>query len=294
MSIDLNAIKNKIQQLNGSLRKSKVNFWRPKEEGEYRIRVIPWKNNEGQPFKEKWFYYNIGENFGILAPTQFQKPDPVQELINKLHSTNKKEDKDVAKLLYPKMRAYAAVTIRGQEDQGVYVWAFGKEIYERLLGFFMDEDTGDYTDPEEGFDLKVKLTKSAKKKFLDTTVDVAKKQSKLHTDSEKALELINNVPDLDDYFKLQTYDEIKGKLDAWVNGKDAVSESTDSSQGTAHASSTAEPDELDKLVNEVKTEVVVAAESKTKRKKTEEVATAPVPSKMADLDSVFDEIMNDD
>ena len=49
-------------------------------------RILSFPDNDGQPFKERWFYYNIGNNPGLLAPHQFGKPDPIQELINKLIS----------------------------------------------------------------------------------------------------------------------------------------------------------------------------------------------------------------
>ena len=43
------------------------------------------------------FYYNIGNNPGLLAPYQFDKPDPIQELITKLRDEGTKESYELAK-----------------------------------------------------------------------------------------------------------------------------------------------------------------------------------------------------
>ena len=52
----------------------------------------------------------------------------------------------LAKKLDPKMRVFAPVIVRGEEDKGVRPWEFGKEIYMQLLGIAEDEDYGDFTD----------------------------------------------------------------------------------------------------------------------------------------------------
>jgi hypothetical protein len=133
MAIDLEAIKRRVAELSGVKKSSSVQLWKPGI-GEHKIRCLPWKNApDGQPFMERWFYY-IGENAGILAPNQFGKPDPINDLIRKLYSSGKPDDRLLAKKLQPKMRCYAPVVVRGQEDKGVMVWSFGKIVYQRMLG----------------------------------------------------------------------------------------------------------------------------------------------------------------
>ena len=149
MAIDLAAIRKKLNQLSGQNNKRNIT-WRPEEGEETTIRLLSFPDNEGQPFKERMFYYNIGNNPGLLAPYQFGKPDPIQELINKLRDEGSKESYELAKKLYPKMRCYAPVIVRGEEDKGVRIWAFGKMIYQNILNFMLDEDYGDITDPHEG------------------------------------------------------------------------------------------------------------------------------------------------
>ncbi len=293
MPIDLEAIRNKVNQLSGNLKsKSNLQFWNP-DVGDYVIRVLPWKANiDNQPFKERWFYYGIGKR-GILAPTQFQKPDPIQELINKLHNSGKKEDKEFAKRLYPKMRAYAPVIIRGAEDKGVHVWSFNKAIYSRLLNFFLEGD--DILDQTEGFDLKVKVARSGKmfngKANLEMTVDLARKASPVLADEAKAVAILDSVPNLDEYYKQQSYDEIKATLTEWIT---AGSPDKDASS-TTEAAVTAESDELDQLAKDIsaKTEVSSekkeAAKAKPVKKDADETPPASKESKKK-IDAAFDEL----
>ena len=134
MAINMDAIRKKLGQLSGQNSK-KNTMWRPEEGSETTVRLLAYPNNDGQPFKELMFYYNIGNNPGLLAPYQFTKPDPIQELINKLRDEGTKESYEMAKKLYPKMRVYAACIVRGEESEGVKLWGFGKTVYQKLLAY---------------------------------------------------------------------------------------------------------------------------------------------------------------
>ena len=118
MAIDLDAIRNKLNQLSGNNSKRST-MWRPQEGEEVTVRLLSFPDNDGQPFQERWFYYNIGNNPGLLAPYQFGKNDPIQELITKLRDDGSKESYELAKKLYPKMRCYAPVVVRGEEARAV-------------------------------------------------------------------------------------------------------------------------------------------------------------------------------
>ena len=90
MAIDLDAIRKKLNQLSGNNSKRRA-MWRPPEGETVSVRILGFTDNDGNPFKERWFYYNIGNNPGLLAPYQFGKPDPIQELITKLRDDGSKE-----------------------------------------------------------------------------------------------------------------------------------------------------------------------------------------------------------
>ena len=167
MAIDFDAIRKKLGQLSGNNSKRRV-MWRPPQDETTTIRIIGFTDNDGNPFKERYFYYNIGNNPGLLAPYQFGKPDPINELIQKFKSEGTKEGYEMAKKLYPKMRSYAAVIVRGEESEGVRIWSFGKLVYQALLSLMMDEDYGDITDLKTGTDVKVKCTKPPGQQWAKT------------------------------------------------------------------------------------------------------------------------------
>ena len=226
MAIDFDAIRKKLNQLSGTNSKRR-SMWRPTEGEETTVRLLSFPDNDGQPFKELWFYYNIGNNPGLLAPHQFGKPDPVQELINKLRDDSSKESYELAKKLYPKMRSYAPVIVRGEEDRGVRLWAFGKTVYQSLLNIMLDEDYGDITDPVEGRDIKVVCTKAPGRQWATTEVRPRGRQSKLNADAAAAKAWLADIPDLDELYTLKSYDELEKIVNDWLNGDD-----TESSLGT--------------------------------------------------------------
>ena len=171
MAIDFDAIRKKLNALSGNNAKRRV-MWRPPEGETVNVRIIGFTDNDGNPFKERWFYYNIGNNPGLLTPHQFGKPDPIQELIQNLKSEGTKESYEMAKKLYPKMRTYAAVIVRGEESEGVRLWAFGKTVYQSLLNIMLDPDYGDITDIHDGHDIKVTCTKQPGKMFCLTLIKI--------------------------------------------------------------------------------------------------------------------------
>lgn len=226
MAIDFDAIRKKLSQLSGTNNKKSMT-WRPTEGEDATIRLLSFQDNDGQPFQERWFYYNIGNNPGLLAPYQFNKPDPIQELITKLRDDGAKESYELAKKLYPKMRCYAPVVVRGEEEKGVRIWSFGKTVYQSLLNIMLDEDYGDITDPTEGRDVKVICTKAPGRMWATTEVRPRGKASPLSTDKNQTQTWTNNIPDLSTMFELKSYDELEKIVNDWING-----ESDDDDLGT--------------------------------------------------------------
>ena len=233
MAIDLEAIRKKLGQLSGNNSK-RITMWRPQEGEEHTVRLLSFQDNDGQPFKERYFYYNIGNNPGLLAPYQFGKPDPIQELITKLRDDGSKESYELAKKLYPKMRTYAPVVVRGEEDKGVRLWAFGKTVYQSLLNIMLDEDYGDITDPSEGRDVKVSCNKPPGRMWAMTEVRPRGKGTPLSSDTNQAADWVRNIPSLDDMFTLKTYAELEKIVNDWLNGDDG---SDDSDEGTTRGGS---------------------------------------------------------
>jgi hypothetical protein len=280
MAFDIEAIRRKLETLNG--KKTYISTWKPKKADTYRIRVLPWPAKmlvEGTPFIERYFYW-LGEE-SVLAPKQFGESDPVEELAAQLWKSKKQSDKDAAKKLFPKMSAYIAILVKGEEDQGPQLMKLSHPLYKRLLGFLLDEDIGDFIDIENGLDLKVTASDNNRrfkgKVQLDLTIDPGK-SSHLNKwfggDNDKMLEALNNLPSVDEHLKGQRKSaaEIKLILDKWLAGDEGEEDPKEGVTRNAQATS----NELDELVAEVKS-----------------TTAAPVKSKAA-LDAAFDDLMNDE
>lgn len=218
MAVDFEAIRRKLNQLSGQGNKRNV-MWRPQEGEDVTVRLLSFPNNDdGLPFAERWFYYNIGNNPGLLAPYQFGKPDPIQDLINKLRDEGTKESYELAKKLYPKPRYYAPVVVRGEEDRGVRVWSFGKTVYQSLLNIMLDEDYGDITDVMEGRDVKVMCTKAPGRMWATTEVRPRGKTSRLSETASQVKEWTSGIPDIEDLYSLKSEGELEKIINDWLAG----------------------------------------------------------------------------
>lgn len=215
-------------------------MWKPTEGEKHSVRLLSFPDNDGQPFKELMFYYNIPGQRGLLAPSQFGKRDPIQELINKLRDEGTKESYEMAKKLYPKMRVYAACIVRGEESEGVKLWGFGKTVYQSLLALMLDEDYGDITDPISGRDISVVCSKNPGQQWAMTTVTPRGKETKLSSDSKQAKEWMSNLPDVESIFQLKSYDELSKIINDWLAGDDENEDDTGTERGSSTTSTSSE------------------------------------------------------
>jgi len=238
--MDLKSIKSKLSALQSQGQKKdkeKIDYskylWKPKQEGKYQIRIVPSKFDKNNPFTEVFVHYGFAK-FPLYALTNWGEKDPIVEFCKQLKSTNDKESWSLARKLEPKMRVFAPVIVRGEEDKGVRLWEFGKEIYMQLLGIADDEDYGDYTSITDGrdFTLEAVIGDIGGKKGLKSTIRIKPKTSPLSTDKsevEKWLEEQTNILDFQSTFKM-SFDQMKGILQNWLNPEDETSDETENDE----------------------------------------------------------------
>jgi hypothetical protein len=215
--MDLNTIKSRLSALQSSgQKKEKVDYtltqWKPKSEGKYQIRIVPSKLDKSNPFKEVYLHYGYAK-FPIYALTNWGEKDPIVEFAKQLRGTNDRENWSLAKKLDPKMRVFAPVIVRGEEDKGVRLWEFGKEIYLQLLGLAEDEDYGDFTDISEGFDftLEALMGDIGGRQGLKSSIRPKRKTSPLSDDAAQIETWLEEQPDILEMqakFK-KSFDELK-------------------------------------------------------------------------------------
>jgi hypothetical protein len=221
--MNLNLIQSKLSEMNtpkgGSQKANEkaLSFWKPSI-GKALVRFVPSNRNPENPFTELYFHYGIGKRT-IISPTNFGEKDPIIEFSKELRKTKEPENWKLAKKLEPKMRVFAPVIIRGEEDKGVRLWEFGKEIYQALLSLAADEDVGDFTDIMEGRDMKVETVgpDTTGTAYNKSTILPAMKTSQLSKDNDEVEKWLETQPDPVSFSKKYTFEEIKQFLVEFLN-----------------------------------------------------------------------------
>lgn len=216
MGIDLKQMKNKLNKLQNTQRRS-AEQWKPTP-GKHQIRIVPYKYNPDNPFIELYFHYNVkGKTY--LSPISFGRPDPIAEFASKLKRMGDRDDWKAGKNMEPKLRTYVPVIVRGEEDQGVRFWGFGKTVYQDILGYIADPDYGDITDPKTGRDVTVEYqsAEDAGTQYPVTTIRVKPNQTPIMEDMDKAKELIEDQVEIGELYTELSYDELAEVLNNWLN-----------------------------------------------------------------------------
>jgi hypothetical protein len=252
MAMDLSAIKAKLNSLqskpgSGNGPKLSEVIWKPSN-GKHTVRIVPSVFNKSNPFRELFFHYGIGNLKVAISPRVFGEKDPIADFADELKKGEFDRDNwSLSKKLAPKMRVFAPVIVRGEEDKGVRLWEFGTEVYKELLAIADDEDVQDYTDPINGRDLTVeKLDPAAAgNSFGKTNIRVRTKITALSEDASQVQSWLTTQPDPNGIFKKYDYETLKTNLLEFLNpGEEiptAVEEVSTTAAETEVASPTAAP-----------------------------------------------------
>ena len=243
--MDINAIKQRLTSLqssNSTGKKEKVDYskyyWKPKSEGKYQIRIVPSVLNKENPFQEIFVHYGFAK-FPVYALTNWGEKDPIVEMANQLRDAGGSDNWKLAKKLDPKMRVFAPVVVRGEEDKGVRLWEFGKEIYMQLLGIAEDEDYGDFTDIKEGRDFTVEIVPNDSGvggKIKIGSIRIKPKTSPLSPDASQIKSWLSDQPNVLELQKKSTFEDVKNMLVKFLN--------PDAEEETATEEATDTPNDL--------------------------------------------------
>jgi hypothetical protein len=241
--MNVNKIKEKLAELNkGNSSEDKVDFskvmWKP-EMGKSNIRIVPSFFNPEYPFKEIKFHYKIGK-YPIPSLSNFGKQDPVEELVAQLKTTSERENWVLAGTITPRARIFAPVIVRGEEEMGVRLWGFGVTIYKALLALAEDEDIGDFTDVNSGYDMVVE--KSPGSPYPETTVRIKPKEKPLAEDSTTVETWLSTQPDPLGVFTQYDYEFIKKQLGEFLGELEQPAENTETSVESTKTETTAIPE----------------------------------------------------
>ena len=242
MAIDMEKMRSRMTTLKTNGNGTSNKFWRP-QDGEQTLRIVAPSN--GDPFRDYWFHYNVGDAPGFLSPKKnFGEDCPLDNFVRQLWKEGTEESKRMAKKLSARQRFFAPVLVRGEEEEGVKVWGFGKRAYETLLGLVLNPEYGDITDPEDGTDLVIHYGKPAGATFPETKITPRRKNSPLHKDSDTARELMDGVPDFEELFAAsrKTSEEVQEILNNFLSSDESLPEGS---------TTTTEGSEVDKAFSEL-------------------------------------------
>jgi len=218
--MDLNEMKRRLQEMQSKSaekadEKKKV-FWKPSV-GKQTIRIVPNKYNKKNPFTELYFYYGIGNNT-MLSPTNWGEKDPIAEFAKELRKTSDKENWRLARKLDPKVRIFAPVIVRGEEEQGVRLWQFGKETYMDFLNLADNEDVGDFTDVAVGRDIILTTVgpEVTGTPYNKTSIMPRTKETPVSEDKSYVKSVLDNQPNPIESFRKYSFDEMKQALQSWL------------------------------------------------------------------------------
>ena len=218
--MDLNQIKSKLESLQSQTNSNKGTgkslFWKPSV-GKQQVRIVPNKYNKSFPFTEMQFYYGIGQRV-MASPLNWGEKDPIQEFTKQLRASGDKENWYLAKKLDAKTRIFAPIVIRGQEDEGVKLWQFGKEVYQAFLNLAADDEIGDYTDVSGGRDIKLTTVgpEVTGTPYNKTTISPSMKQSPISDNANIVERSLDTQPNPKEVFKRLTFDEVKANLETFL------------------------------------------------------------------------------
>ena len=218
--MNIDKIKQRLATLKTATTKQNI-LWKP-EPGKTSVRIVPYKYNPDNPFIELYFHFEIASK-PMLSPFTYGEPDPIVEFSNQLKKTGSKDDWRLGKKLEPKLRTFVPIVVRGQENEGVKFWGFGKQVYEQLLTFISEPDYGDITSPDTGCDIVItfKTAKEVGKDYPETTIIVKRMSTPLAENKELRTKFLEEQKNIQDIYKKPTYDELKKALDVWLNPEES-------------------------------------------------------------------------
>ena len=248
MGIDLNKMRQKHSALtNKGGGGSNDTFWKP-EEGTQTIRIVCPK--DGDPFRDYLFHYRMGadNNTSMISPRTFGRTDPIAEFGNQLWNEGTEASKQEARNFFPRMRVFAPVVVRGEEEKGVRIWGFSKTTYESLLNIVLDPEYGDITDPHTGTDIRLEYGKKAGQMYPTTELRPFRKASKLAKTDSEIDTILETMPDFNEVFPETTTEDAQKLLDQTLEGA-----TTDTSDGTTKYgdTTTTETNNIDKAFDEL-------------------------------------------
>lgn len=163
-------------------------------------------------------FYLGKEKGGIISPATFDMPCPFMEKYQELKNSDNEDDQELAKRLVPRRRYIVGGTCykdeKGKEvdpDRICKLILIPRSVYQGIIDLYLDEDDwGDMTDPEEGYDIKITR---AGEGMMDTTytVNPCPGRKPLNPKYRKEMDLEGIIRS-----KIKSYESLEEELDSFL------------------------------------------------------------------------------
>ena len=177
------------------------------DEGTSIIRVLPSPEGTEQEFYAETAIHRINDK-NYHCPRVKGHDCPICDLYYKLWKVEgpmKDEAQDLARQIKPRKRYYMNVVDR--RDESVKILSMGMKLFGKILDCFFDEDYGDITDLQEGWDFKV--VKDTQGQWPSYDKSAPKPKQSAAGSGKQIAEWMDELHDIHGLVKLPEYDELK-------------------------------------------------------------------------------------
>lgn len=204
--------------------------WFMVKEGTTRMRALP-VGDEVDWACEVVFFFLGRDVGGIISPATFGEKCPIMAKYQKMSKSSDPDDRELAKRFKPSTKWMVAhIRYKDEkgkevdEEQGAKCALLARSQYQDLLDLYLDDENGDFTNPEEGYDIKYKREGKGQ---MDTEYSCLPcKPSPLPKKYRKQvydpIEMTKKV--------ILSYDELKDKLAQFLGGSSDEESSSKSSK----------------------------------------------------------------
>lgn len=214
--VDMSKIKEKQTQYDKTSKTDfKKNFFDPKQD-KNNVRILPPWSEEGIWYREVPYHYGVGGKSVVCPKRLLNKPCFVCDKVAEFRKSGDKELGLLADELRPKMRIYYNLVDLDDTGKGVQVYGSGVNVFKDLLYYDLDEEWGNITDADKGYDIII--TREGKGKTSKYQVKLKKNPSPIA--SEEWLNTLNNLDNM--VGKILSYEELKDLYESEPTSAPAV------------------------------------------------------------------------
>jgi len=209
MAIDLNALRAKHAELSKTTQGGggSSDYLQIKE-GTTLVRILPGKDDETEFYAETKLHRIVGSD-GMAKNYHCRKMHgeacPLCDTYFGLWKTDQDSDKDLARQIKPRARYY--MNILDRDSGEIKILSVGVILFKKIVAAMLDEDFGDITDPQDGFDFKIIKTMEGQWPKYDQSSPRPKSEP-TGTPAEVAA-YMDSLHDVHGLVKLEEYDSVK-------------------------------------------------------------------------------------